>query len=178
MSNGFASNSRATKASAKWLQHVKRRQNRRRVSQEVDALSSNMNQLRDAIRPPAEPPPSPAKLDSVMTGLINPDQESAQYSSNFSTNAVIYDNDTICGIPPLCNRYDSSSDEESSEDEDNSLLGLPPLANRSISHPTMIHQLKTHYSTHHLLPVHPSAHRTTSLIWKYQHALNSGRLKQ
>jgi hypothetical protein len=67
-----------------------------------------------------------------MTGLINPDQESAQSSSNISTHAIIYDNDTICGIPPLCNRCDSSSDEESSADED-SYGDLPPLANRTVT---------------------------------------------
>ena len=130
MSNGFASRATATPASIKWLRYVTRVENDRRAHLNMDVMLSSKAQLHENVRPPAEPPPLNTQRDSVMTGFTNPDHESTQRCSNLTSNATIADDDSICGIPPLCNRFDDSSDEESNSEED-SLVDLPPLANRT-----------------------------------------------
>jgi hypothetical protein len=108
MSNGFASRATATPASIKWLRHVKRIDSDRRTRLNMDVKLSSKAQLHEKVRPPAEPPPLNTQRDSVMTGFTNPDHESTQRCSNLTSNAIIADDDSICGIPPLCNRFDDS----------------------------------------------------------------------
>jgi hypothetical protein len=130
MSNGFASRAKATPASVKWFRHVKRVERNRRTRHNMDAMLYTKAQLRDDVRPPAEPPPMNTQRDSAMTGYDNPDHESVQHCSNLTSNANIEDDDSICGIPPLCRRFDDSSDEELDSGND-SLVDIPPLTNRT-----------------------------------------------
>jgi hypothetical protein len=71
MSNGFASRAKATPASVKWFLHVKRVERNRRARHNMDAMFYTKAQLRDDVRPPAEPPPMNAQRDSAMTGYDN-----------------------------------------------------------------------------------------------------------
>jgi hypothetical protein len=127
MSNGFSSTGQQSKTASNWFQKVTCRQEDRRAQAEADVLLHKSMSLATTVRPPAEPPPVDAQLDSVMTEFISPDNDSASVSTTQTFNSND-STDSLFGLPPLCNRSISSSD---SSDDDDTIDEVPPLGRRS-----------------------------------------------